>query len=110
MAGGYERAAPNPSGSSGGTPPDLMEVGHMFELWYWCIQRGGEWRPLGGEDYSSLQQAATQAQAMSNRSGRAMQVRDLFTGEVMYQSATPQPGLYATARAPRPRVHPDFLG
>lgn len=77
----------------------------MWELWYWCYQRGGEWRCLGGPDYDSHQQAIQSADRMSMSARRAIQVRNLYSGEVVYQTGeAPHPG---TVNAP---LHPALWG
>lgn len=64
----------------------------MFEVWYWCWQRG-EWRRLEGPDYDDLFTALRAARSVVQATGRSAQVRDLYTGEVLHQL----PGQYAPA-------------
>ena len=59
----------------------------MYELWYWCWQKN-EWRPVGGTEYTDWVSAAREAETMAIRSGRAILVRDAYTGEVLHQTGS----------------------
>lgn len=57
----------------------------MFELWYWCHQRS-EWRRVEGPDYGDIGTAVGIAERATMDARRAIQVRDLYTGEVLHQT------------------------
>jgi hypothetical protein len=71
----------------------------MYEVWYWCWQTN-HWRRLEGPDYEDLLSAVRAATDATRVSGRAAQVRDLYTGEVLHQEAgTYQPVAVANPAA-----------
>jgi hypothetical protein len=54
----------------------------MWELWYYCPRRG-KWLHVDGPDYDSFDAALRTAHALVLNSGRQLQVRDLYTNEVL---------------------------
>ena len=57
----------------------------MYELWYWCWQKS-EWRRVEGPDYADLNMALRVAEGATVDARRAIQVRDLYSGEVLHQT------------------------